>query len=218
MKKQSTKTKADMKLRGFTPLEIFARGKADMQNASFLTGFTVTELLMVIVLIALIGSVGGGLYAGTYKKMLVEKAARDIVLAAKYARIMAIEKQKPYRMEFDGVNNGFRLTSGSTGEQTEAVEQVIVRDLYFRPVKFGGDVKFEDIQILPLASQTQADSTEQMAITFQPNGTAQFAVIQVGDGKTHYTVSFSPATGKAEMSLGTAENAKISTVDLDAQG
>jgi len=195
MKKQSTKTKVQAKAHAFT----------------------LTELLMVIVLITLISSVGGGLYVGTYRKMLVEKAARDIVLAAKYARIMAIEKQKPYKMKFDAVNNGFQLTCGSSGEQTEAVEQVIVRDLYFRPVKFGGDVKFEDIDITPLASQTQADSTEQIEITFQPNGTAQFAVIQVGDGKIHYTVSISPATGKAKMFLGTAENVKIGTVDLDAQ-
>ena len=196
MKKQNTKWKFQAKVRGFT----------------------VTELLMVIVLIALIGSVGGGLYAGTYKKMLVEKAARDIVLAAKYARIMAIEKQKPYKMEFDAVNNGFRLTCGTVSEQTKAVEQVIVRDSYFKPVQFGGDVKFEDIEIMPLASQTQADSAEQTVVTFQPNGTTQFAVIQVGDGKTHYTVSISPATGKAKMSSGTAEDVKIGTVDLDVQG
>jgi len=196
MKKQSTRAEAQAKV----------------------GGFTVTELLMVIVLIALIGSVGGGLYVGTYRKMLVEKAARDIVLAAKYARIMAIEKQKPYKMEFDALNNGFRLTCGSSGEQTEAVEQVVVRDSYFKPVQFGGDVKFEDLQILPLASGTEADSTEQMTITFQPNGTSQFAVIQVGDGKTHYTVSISPATGKAKMLPGTAENVKIGTVDLDAEG
>jgi len=43
-------------------------------------------------------------------------------------------------------------------------------------------------------------------------------VIQVGDGKTHYTVSISPATGKAKMFFGTAENVRIGTVDLDAQG
>ncbi len=196
MKKQSTKTEAYTKRQGFT----------------------VTELLMVIVLIALIGSVGGGLYAGTYKKMLVEKAARDIVLAAKYARIMAIEKQKPYKMEFDAVNNGFRLTCGNVSEQTEAVEQVIVRDSYFKPVQFAGDVKFEGIEIMPLASQTQADNAEQTVVTFQPNGTTQFAVIQVGDGKTHYTVSISPATGKAKMSSGSAEDVKIGTVDLDVQG
>ena len=196
MKKQSTRAEAQAKV----------------------GGFTVTELLMVIVLIVLIGSVGGGLYVGTYKKILVEKAARDIVLAAKYARIMAIEKQRPYKMEFDAGNNGFHLTCSSPGEQTEAVDRTIVRDLYFKPVQFGGDVKFEGIEITPLASETEADSGELTVITFQPNGTAQFAVIQVGDGKTHYTVSISPATGKAKMFLGTAENVRIGTVDLDAQG
>jgi Tfp pilus assembly protein FimT len=180
-------------------------------------GFTVAELLAVIVLIALIGSVGGGIYVGTHRKLLAEKAARDIVLAAKYARIMAIEKQRPYMMEFDTVNNGFQLTCSSLGEQTEAATPMIVRDVYFKPVQFGGDVKFEDIKIAPIGSQTEVDVDEQTGIVFQPNGTAQLAVIQVGDGKNHFTVSITAATGKAKMYSGTAENVKVTTVDLDAQ-
>jgi len=180
-------------------------------------GFTVAELLAVIMIIAVIGGIGGGLYVGTYNRMLAEKAARDIVLAAKYARIMAIEKQRPYKMEFDAVNRGFQLTCDSFNEQTEQIERLIVRDVYFKPVQFGGEVKFEDIQITPLGSQDQADSDEQTGIVFQPNGTAQLTVIQVGDGKNHYTVSIAAATGKAEMYFGTAENVRIGTVDLDAQ-
>lgn len=187
------------------------KGKVDLR------GFTVTELLLVIILIALLGSAGGGLYVGTYRRMLVERAARDIVLAAKYARIMAIEKQNPYKMEFDAVNNGFLLTCTSFSQQTETDTRVIVRDEYFKPVQFGGDVKFEDIQIVPLGSQTESDSDAQTQIVFQPNGTAQLAVIQVGDGKNHYTVSIAAATGKAKMISGTVENVRIGTVDLDAQ-
>ena len=179
--------------------------------------FTIAELLMVILLISLIGSVGGGLYVGTYRRMLAEKAARDIVLAAKYARIMAIEKQRPCKMEFDVVNNGFQLTYDTFDEQAEQTGPVIVRDVYFKPVQFAGDVKFEDIQIVPISSVTQTEDYEQTGIVFSPNGAAQLAVIQVGDGKNHYTVSVAAATGKAKMYFGTAENVQIGTFDLDAQ-
>jgi Tfp pilus assembly protein FimT len=180
-------------------------------------GFTIVELLMVVLLISLIGGVGGGLYVGTYRRMLAEKAARDIVFAAKYARMMAIEKQRPCKMEFDTVNNAIQLIYAGYDEQTEQVQQGIVRDVYFKPAQFRGDVRFEDIQIVPVSSSTQTEESDQMAVVFSPSGTAQLAVVQVGDGKNHYTVRVAAATGKAKMYFGTTENVTIGTFDLDAQ-
>jgi prepilin-type N-terminal cleavage/methylation domain-containing protein len=180
-------------------------------------GFTIAELLMVILIISLIAGVGGGLYVGTYKRMLAEKAARDIVLAAKYARIMAVEQQKPYKMQLDPINNGIQLTLDEISEETEEVEQVVVRDAFFKSVQFGGDVKFEDIKIIPAGSETLTDVEEQTAIVFSPHGTAQTAVIQVGDGKNHYTVQIHAATAKAKMDFGIAKEVKSITIDLEAE-
>ena len=179
---------------------------------------------MVVVIIALIGGVGGGLYVGTYKKILVERTARDFVLTAKYARVMAIEKQKPYKLQLDAINGGFSLTTSQWDEQTEQLESVIVRDLYCRPVVFEGEVGFEDIRIAPAGAEeafergwNEQAEDEGQVITFSPNGSAQPAVIQIGDGKTHYAISISGATGKAKISFGTAENLAAGTVDLDAE-
>jgi prepilin-type N-terminal cleavage/methylation domain-containing protein len=184
-------------------------------------GFTIAELLMVVVIIALIGGAGGGLYLGTYKKILVERAARDFVLTAKYARIMAIEKQKPYKLNLDVVNGRFFLTTSQASEQTEQLESVIVRDLYCRPVEFQGDVGFEDIRIalVGIEETFESEQTEEgeQIITFSPDGTAHPAVIQIGDGKTHYAITISGATGKAKITFGTAENVMAGTVDLDAE-
>ncbi len=175
-------------------------------------GFTIVELLVVITLIALIAGVGGGFGVGTYRRMLVEKTTRDFFLAAKYARIMAIERQRQYRIELDTANGGFYLTSNELNVETEQTEQTIVRDLYSRPVEFVGDVKFEAVQITPLGSQS---SDEQTSILFLPNGTAQSAVIQIGDGENHYTVNICAATGKAKVYPGTAEEVETGTIDLD---
>jgi len=177
-------------------------------------GFTIIEVLVVITIIALIAGVGGGFYIGTYKRMLVEKAARDFFLAAKYARIMAIERQKPYRIELDTTNGGFHLAFDQLNEETEQTEQTIVRDLYSKPVEFVDAVKFENIQITPIGSET---SDEQTAIVFSPNGTAQSAVIQIGDGENHYTINIYAATGKAAVYPGTAKEIEITTVDLDKE-
>ena len=47
--------------------------------------------------------------------------------------------------------------------------------------------------------------------------TAQMAVIQIGNGKTHYTIGISAATGRAKMVYGTTENIKATSVDLDLE-
>ena len=180
-------------------------------------GFTIAELLLVVVVIALIGGMGGGLYVGTYKRMLVEKAARDLLLTAKYARIAAVEQLRPYEIQLDVQNNGFWLATSLLNEETGQTEQGIVKNYYCRPVEFTGDVKFEDVQITPVGTETVADAEDQQKIVFSPNGNARSAVIQIGDGKTHFTVSVSAATGKAAMYFGKAENVKTKTVDLDAQ-
>jgi len=181
--------------------------------------FTLVELLLVVAVIAVVAGLGGGVYVGTYKKMLVEKAARSFLLTAEYARIMAVEHQHAYQIKLDLANNGFFLTTSQLDEQTGRTEETIVRDYYCKPVEFEGNVKFEDIQIMPVGTETTiaAEEQEEQQIVFLPNGTAEQAVVQIGDDKTHYTVSICAATGRAKMNYGTMTNANITTIDLDAE-
>jgi len=181
-------------------------------------GFTLAEMLVVVVIIGLLAGLGGGIYVGSYKRMLVEKAARDFVLTAQYARIMAIEKQRQYKIQLDIANNGFFLATTQLDEDTGQTEQMVVKDPFCRPVEFEGDVTFEDIQIIPIGLETTTEDDEQeQAIVFSPNGTAQSAVIQIGNGKTHYTVSTFAATGKVKIYFGTSENVDVGVIDLDAE-
>jgi len=180
-------------------------------------GFTLVELLVVVAIIAIVSGLGVGLYRGTYKRILVEKAVRHFVLTAKYGRIMAIEKQRPYKIQLDEENAGFHLATTQWSEATEQTEEVVVRDYFCKPVEFEGDIKFEDVQIIPIGAETATEDEDKQAIVFLPDGTAQAVVIQIGDGETHYAVSISASTGKAKMYFGTVENVKFGTIDLDAK-
>ncbi|MHC4206666.1 MAG: prepilin-type N-terminal cleavage/methylation domain-containing protein [Planctomycetota bacterium] len=182
-----------------------------------LKGFTVSELLMVVVIIGLITGAGAGLYVGTFKKMQVEKAAQDFFLTAKYARLMAVEEQNHYKMELDLANNSFYLTTVLVDEESGQAQQEIVRNMYCKPVEFQGEVVFEAVEIAPSGWETQSVSEEQQTIVFSPNGTAQSSVVQIGDGQTHYSISISPATGRAKIFFGTAENVTFGTTDLEAE-
>lgn len=180
-------------------------------------GFTITEVLLVVVIIGLVTGAGAGLYVGTFRKMQVEKAAYDFFLAAKYARLMAIERQSHYKMELDMANNRFYLTTVFWDEESGQAQQEIVSNFYCKPVEFQRDVVFESVDIVPSGWETQSDSEQQQTIVFSPNGTAQSSVVQIGDGQTHYSIGISPATGRAKMFFGTAENVTFGTTDLEAE-
>jgi prepilin-type N-terminal cleavage/methylation domain-containing protein len=180
-------------------------------------GFTLTEVLLVVLIIALVGGAGGGLYVSTYKRLQVDRAARDFLLTAQYARIMAIEQQSRYTMQLDAANKRFWLTTGQLDAETGQTAEVEVQDFYCKPVEMTDEVSFEDVQITPMSMESQEASDEEDAIAFLPNGTAQTAVVQIGDGKTHYAISIDAATGKATLYFGTAKDIKVNSVDLDAE-
>ena len=79
------------------------------------------------------------------------------------------------------------------------------------------DVKFEDIKIDSTGSKEVFEQAEMRSIAFSPDGTAQSAVVQIGDGKNHITISISAATGRVKTHLGTAKEVKVGTIDLDEQ-
>ena len=180
-------------------------------------GFTVAELLVVVLIISLITGAGAGLYVGTFKKLQVEKAAYDFFLTAKYARLMAVEEQKQYKMELNLTAKGFYLTTTQWDQENGQSQEQIIKNYYCKPVQMEGEVTFEAAEIVPNGWEAESDTDEVKSITFSPNGTAQSSVVQIGDGKTHYSISISPATGRAKMVFGTVENVKVSTTDLDAE-
>jgi Tfp pilus assembly protein FimT len=196
------------------------RGERSIQSAirnpkSAICGFTLTELLLVASIIVLLGGLGGGLYVGTYKKLLVEKTARQFLLTARYARIAAVEQQRPYELTLAKDNKGFLLATTQTDVGTGQAQKTPVRDIYCRPVVFEGDVQFENVQILSLNAAQTSEGEPEQEITFWPSGSAEAAVVQIGDGKTHYTVAVVAATGKATLYDGPAAEVRTASIDLD---
>lgn len=179
-------------------------------------GFTIIEILLVVALIAIMAGVAGGFYAGTYKKAAVRKSVREFLLATRYAKVLAIERQSKCQLKLDAANNGFTLVIDQLDAEARTDGQ-LVKDLYFKPVKFTEGVKFEDIKIGLGDLQESLEIEQENIITFFYDGTAQTAVIQIGDGTDHYTISISAVNGKVRIAEGTAEKLKSDTIDLDEQ-
>ena len=180
--------------------------------------FTLAELLLVIVVIVLVAGVGGGICVGTYKRMLTEKAARDFVLAAECARINAIELQRPCMIKLDPEGSRFGLFTYGLSLESERTEETPLWDpLIKKPVELPGGVSFEQVEIVAAGSTELSETDGQQAIIFLPNGTSQLAVVQIGDGKNHVTVSVCAATGRSKMYPGPAQEIEPLTIDLDEE-
>ncbi len=194
-----------------------ANQKSKIINPKSGRGFTLTEILLVVAIIAMIGGLGSGYCVGTYKKLIVEKAARQFLLTARYARIMAIEQQRPYELQIDPNNQGFLLATTQTDPETGETREVAVQDFFCKPVRFEGEVKFEDVQMALYAEGSADETGSEQGIVFYPNGSAESAVFQLGDGKSHYSVAIVAATGKASLYPGETKDIKTTSIDLDAQ-
>lgn len=154
------------------------------------------------------------MYTGSYQRLLVEKAAKSLYVMARYARVAAIEHQRPYHMQLDQERKMFWLVTMEQDPNTlEGVEQ-IVNNNFCRPGTLSPGVRFELIQIETVGTETP-DEKELTSLTFMPNGTAKTATIQLGNGKVRYSVGISSATGKATLMAGDAVNIHDLTIDLD---
>jgi len=197
--------------------EEMPKPRLQVKNKLKQCGFTLIELLVVIAIISLMASIGGGMLLGSYERLKVDKAASNLLLTAKYARMMAVEQQRTYKLCLDILNNEFFLVTTLFDEETGQIGEVIVQDPYCKPVSLEDNIRFEDIQITPISLETVTETEDLSTIVFLPDGTAQSAVIQIGNEKTHYALSINAATGNAKLILGTIENVKVSTIDLDLE-
>ena len=179
-------------------------------------GFTLIELLVVISLISLIASLSGSRLVGAFERLKLDKTANDLLLTAQYARVTAIEKQQQYKLYLDTKNNEFYLVTPIFDETNGYMGEEIVQDTYCKPVTLENDIQFEDVEITPIGLETNNLTSDLSVIVFSPDGTAQTALVQIGNGQMHYTLSVIAATGKVKLSPGTIDNVRITTVDLDA--
>ncbi len=181
-------------------------------------GFTLVEMILVIILISLIAGVGGGFATGTLKSLQVKKAARDFMVDAKFARITAIEQQEICAIEINKDENLYGVVVERYNQETGEMETVLVRNQFSKPQKMPGSVQFEEIQINNLGVPvTMEESEASMYILFYPDGTSQASIVQIGDGKDHYTININPVTGRTKLFNGTADKVETGVVDLDLE-
>ncbi|AQT68175.1 type II secretion system protein H [Anaerohalosphaera lusitana] len=186
--------------------------------------FTLVEILAVVLVIGLIAAAAGTTGFKSFRKMQVKKAAGELYLAMKYARLTAVEKQTECRLLIDKEENSYAVVVGSSEdiEQLTSVSDLdndaesvqVVSNQYTKPAELGDGIAFEKAEIASMYGDYQL----QNGIVFRPDGSADAAVIQLGNGEYIYSINVMVATGKAKVIEGPAEEMTIGVVDLDEQG
>ena len=177
-------------------------------------GFTLLEILVVVVVVVLMATAAGYFYSGTFKKMQLEKASKQLMLAAKYARLAAVERQINYKLIISEKENRFMVSytdSDAEGEEKE----MVVSNPYTKPVELDEPVSIEGITISRTVQTDEDEEDLEGVVFFTPYGTADSAVVKIGNGKSSCAVSISAATGKAKI-IEDPEEVQPDVVDLDA--
>lgn len=183
-------------------------------------GFTLTELLAVIAVVALAASLGGTSMVHSYRRLVVEKGARDVFSLMRYAKVAAVELQSTVLLQIDREQNRAWLEADVTDALTGIRQREVIRNSFCKPVTLAPGVTF--LQLLSLNQQEiereeQEAATEERGIRFLPNGTATDVAVQIGNEKYQYTVVLIAATGRARLQSGPIKDLPPTTIDLDRE-
>lgn len=169
--------------------------------------FTLIELLAVAAVIAMAAVGTTTLLMRGNQKTAVMRYGQELALAARAARIHAVQNSQTCRLVLEQGNRRFYVV-GPAEETLVPGEEAVISTPLSRPVQMPETITFEKIGIL-------GEGEEQTEIVFRPNGSAQTAILQIGDGKYHATVTILEATGRIKMTPGELTTLLVDQVDLD---
>jgi type II secretion system protein H len=180
-------------------------------------GFTLIELMVVIVIMTILTGIGAGVFTGANQRIEVQKAANSLLIMAQYARLSAVEQQRVYKLYLDTANNEFFLATTVVDDQSQAAEEIVIEDSFCAPVLLEKGITIKDVRIISNSYETGSETKNMYTIAFAPDGTSQAAVVQIGDERTDYSLSVNDITGKSKLFQGTVNDVKIDTIDIDAE-
>lgn len=183
--------------------------------------FSLVEMLVVVLVISMMALAGGNYFNGTLKNLQMRSAVRSLMLTCKHAKLRAITESTTCKLAIDELEQKYApIVKVRTESQTaQPGDEVILKNQYLGSTELPGSVEFELIMIMPRSEiiETDQQESEYQFVNFYPDGTADAAVIQLGDGKRSMTVSIWPATARVTVNQGTMDNLLPQTIDLDAE-
>jgi type II secretion system protein H len=153
--------------------------RARVHNRS---GFTLLELMIVVVLIGVMTGVILAEMRGTFEDALLRTTARKLIAAANYANARAIARGEPHLLTIDLRAHRFSVhhnTRGDSGSRQVVEEEGTLDERIKIELREAARPRTSDEEIEPLASPE--NESEPHVIRFLPDGTAEAREILLRD-------------------------------------
>lgn len=185
-------------------------------------GLSVVELLVVIAVIAIIGSIALPQMISARRMLRFSGVTREVLTQLRYARQQAMSTRLAHTFRYDDAKKQIVIiNNGETGVGNSQPDQIV------RTVSLAGAGldAFEIVYgALPGAPTTLADGTtltpltnNQLSITFQPDGSViDASQIPISYALFFYSRSYPRETAVAISVLGAAGRAKVWRYDSNA--
>ena len=173
---------------------------------------------MVAAVVALTAGLGGTSMVNTYRRLVVEKGARDVFALMRYAKVAAVEHQSTVILKFDQQENRAWLEADLTDSLTGLRQRQIIRNSFCKPATLATGVSFQNLLSLAPTNEDRAETEpdeREDGIRFLPNGTATDVAVQIGNERYQYTIVLAAATGRARLQTGPIQDVSPTTIDLD---
>lgn len=183
------------------------------QSLKSCRGFTLIEVLVVVLIIGLFTVASGGFFVKTYKAVLFKNNVKDIVNAVGFARLWAVENQRECVFCYDSVNQKMMiaLDDAEGGKQT-------LKNQYVKEIELGVDCEVVSFEVDAVESEG-FDDFAGAGLSFYPDGSCDRGLIELTNGRENFTLVITAATGNVEVYQCRFEELEITakSVDLDLQ-
>lgn len=162
-------------------------------------GFTLTELLIVLMLIGIFTGVMLAEMRGTLEDALLRSSARDLMSGLGLANSRAITLNQAHVFQFDRAKNAFAIEAQRTSAPGEERSDAEIRMIDERVT-----VEIRDPGTVPAAEQNEAPPEDQPpkgdVIYFYPDGTADGREIVLRDVQNaELVLRINPVTGRVRI-------------------
>lgn len=172
--------------------------------------FTLVELVVVIILVAVLAGMAIPRFAGAASSTQLTEQAQALLAGARYARDYAVTHRCDCRLVIDAAAGRFALQRQEIDASGD--ERFVSIGLgWGRPVVLTGGVRFGRVRIEPTGGRTQDGW-----VTFRPDGQTDAAIVEVTDGRKTYSLLLVPTSGRAKLVNRAVEALPNDRVDLDA--
>lgn len=173
----------------------FEKGKAVdrgfTSHTDFVAGFTLTELMIVLAIMAILGAIATPALLSQLPDYRLHGTAREISSTLQYAKMSATSTGKEYRLQFilDTTPQRYQLQQGNLFSKSD----------HWTNVRFSQDIP-QQVRIDHATDYKGSHQTGIGIIAFNPTGTASSGGIYLENSKgKHCSVKVSSSTGRIRI-------------------